>query len=318
MKGNGAPEMDSQTQPGSAELARHLPRTGDIVIYQTTVTAWEPHVDESGLRVALHALLGHMLRRGHRVTRDPDTAKHYPSLSPGHWLTRKGELRATVTQSGRTLEVEFFQELNIVNQNGGRHDFQKFNLMPRTMQLQCIIEIAAVTRKLRALGYSHSKPALGAEPSLLELRDAICPPPTWGTLEGFNQKWNFASDWKRGVHRFERDESGWPSPKAIGRHLDRDGVLIRNGDVRYMRQRGRLARGVVHPNMNGMWSVGDFAYVSSGALFSCDPSVEPRRSLPGQQARLEAELQKAVTAQDYGRAEVLARVLGRPTQALAV
>ena len=293
-------------------------RSGSIVIYQTSINVWEEEVEEPGIRLAMRGVLGHMVGRGYVAERDPATERHYPTLSGTRWLARKGELRAIAEQGGRHFKIEFYQELHVDNPNGGRYDFDKFNRMHRTMQLECVVEVAAVCRKLRALGYSHSKPAIGTDPSLLAIRDAICPPCRWGTLDNFNAQWNFESDWKRGVHRFERDETGWPSAKATGHHRDRDGVPIVNGDVRYIRQRGRLARGVVHPNMNGMWFVGDFAYVSSRDLFYCDPSHERRRFVAGQQRRLRAEIEKSVEACDYPRVEALARVLASEVAAPVV
>lgn len=289
-----------------------MTRSGDIHIHNTGVNVWEEHWEErveNGMRLAMRSLLGRLRKRGHRVWRDPKTAKHYPSLAPDHWLTQKGDLRATVTLGGRHLKIEFYQELNVKNRNGGRYDFDKFARMPRWMQLQCIVEIHAAVGKLQELGYVYRlKDRTATVPTLLQIRDFVSPPNRTGTLARFNESWNFESDWARGG-RFKCDETGWPTAEAIGEHSDRDGVPILNGEERYVYHRGNLKRGVVRTNMNGMWSVGDFTYVSSSSLFLCDPTQVPRRFFPHQVNRLRKELQRAVDRQDYRRTQSLARAL---------
>lgn len=288
-----------------------LQRTGRITIHSTTVSAWEEHYVDDTMRSSLAALIVFLRKRGFTAQMDPNTVKNYPSIARGHWLVCKGDLQASIKLCGRHLSAEFFQEINVSNPNGGRYDFDKFHRMPRTMQLMCIVEVTAIVRKLESIGYTFQrKNGDVVALDMLGVRDAMNPPNRRGTLEEFNDRWNFPGDWKRGG-RFECDETGWPTAKAIGTHKDKNGVVIRNGDVRYLYRHGNLMRGVVRTNMNGMWTVGDFACVGSSDLFLCDPTTMARRHVPGQPGRLRRELEKALKRNDYRRVGALSRVLDR-------
>lgn len=286
-----------------------MKREGDIRIYNTNLSVWEGPVDEKGMRAVMRGVLGRLRKLGFSVQVNPKVLERHPSIADGYWVAARGELRAIIEQNGRHLKVEFYQDINVQNQNGGRYDFSKYQRMPRTMQLECIIVMHALVQKLQARGYLYRlKNRDPVEPTMLDIRDFIDPPNCTGTLESFNDGWNSEFDWARGG-RFERDETGWPTAEVIGCHTDRDGVPIVNGETRYVYYRGNLMRGAVRTNMNGMWSVGDFTYVPSGYLFLCDPATVPRRSVSGQPKRLRSELEKALKRGDYGRVEVLARVI---------
>ena len=290
-----------------------FPREGALVVHDTQIFAREENVDKNGMHAVLRSMLARLRSRGHVMQRCPQTAKNHPSLAPDTWVGRLGDLECLVEVRGRLLEAAFFQNVaNVTNQYGGRYDLGKYRRMPRTIRLQCVVEMTAVLNKLRELGYAFESPSFAEPMSMLAVRDAAEPPKRWGTLDDFNSHWDSEWDRKRGTHRFERDETGWPTAKEIGHHLDRDRVPVRNGELRYFRDRGRLVRGIVRTNMNGMWYVGDFACASSHELFLCeDPAAEPRRLVPKQLERLRGEIDKALKVNDYRRVETLARVIQR-------
>lgn len=219
---------------------------------------------------------------------------------------------------GRQMKIEFYQEVNTVNPNGGRYDFDKIRLMPRHLRSLCIVEMVAVVRKLMELGYSLPR-TLHEETLMRDVLRAAENDKSYMTpLERFNDTWNSECDWERGG-RFKRDETGWPcvSEYDHGYNRDRDGVPLRNGMVRYWRDwKGHLMRCTVYTNMNCMWMLVAngtvLSYETGGLLFDCPrPDLEKRRLVPGQAKRVQKELAKATEAKDWKRVAVLARVLDK-------
>ena len=229
----------------NAPVAPTFPRVGDIRLHETCVMAWEDQVDDRAMRAVLGSVVARMRdHRGFDVIVDPKVLKDYPSLAKDHFYARKGDLEANVERSGRTLKVEFFQNVqNVDNANGGQYCFDKYGKMPRTMQMQCVVEMRHLLLKFRELGYEFDKPAFAREPSLLEVERAMERKPWRFDLTAFNNSW--------GSDRFERDETGWPVPKEYRSWpcTDADGREVRNGDMRYLRVDGYLVYGVARPGV---------------------------------------------------------------------
>lgn len=291
-------------------------RTGTINFFETHIGAWEEHVDTPAIRSRFRSLIARLRdHRGFRVRQDESVHK---LIRHGNYNGRKGDLEFYADQSGRMFQITFFQNVsNVENRNGGRYDFQKFERMPRPMQLACAVEMSHVLRKLLELGYvlEGRRQGITSAELLPVLRHAQGRTDEGDPLAAFNRGWNFESDWERGG-RFERDASGWPTVPAVccGSYSkeDRDGVPLVSGETMYCRRHGRLFRGVVRPSPNGQWIVlshGHGVHVQARELFRCaDPSVEPRRLVPDQPKRVRAELEKALKASAYRRVETLARV----------
>ena len=301
-----------------------MSRDGDVdVVCGTTVNVWEEHVDEVGMFLVFEGLIEHMRARGWHVETDPKTLKHYPEIARYHVVGRKGDLHFASSTSGRHTKLELYQELNAEDPNGGRYDFHKFVRMPRHLRLPCVAEMAAAVGHLtRAHGYRLGKNLsryaaadaplakrvlLAAGDDETQLRFTVERP-----LDAFNIAWN--------SHHFKRDASGWPTTEACGgenRNFDRHGTLLRPGDVRYFRDcYGRLMRGVVFPNVNGMWCVvygGDRAtYCAAVDLFLPEPAdLGAPRVAAGRARRLLQLLAKAVATENYARVAVRGRVRPR-------
>lgn len=308
--------MTHEAPPLSVAPPRPL---GTINFFETHIGAWEENVDTPAIRGRFRSVLARLRdHRGFRIVQDESVHK---LIRPGYYNGRKGALEFRAEQSGRTFSIEFFQNVNIENRNGGRYDFRKFERMPRTMQLACAVEMSHVLRKLLELGYvlEGTRQGITSANLLAVLRHAQGRTDEGDPLMQFNRGWNFDSDWKRGG-RFERDESGWPTVKAVccGTPKDRDGRLLVSGETMYCRRKGRLFRGVARPAPNGQWvllSHGRMVHVHERELFRCeDPSAEPRRLVPKQRERLRVELEKSVKANAYRHVEALARVLARTTE----
>jgi hypothetical protein len=289
---------------------------GTINFFETHIGAWEEDVSD-GVQERFRSLMDRLrYQRGFRVHQDTGVAK---SIRPSYTVGRKGDLEFHAHACGRTFQIEFFQNVvNVDNRNGGRYCFRKFERMPRTMQLACAVEMSHVLRKLVELGYvlEGTRQGITSTDLLPVLRHAQGRTDDGHPLMQFNRGWNFESDWKRGG-RFERDESGWPTVKAVccGIPRDRDGRLLMSGETMFCRRKGRLFRGVARPAPNGQWvllSHGHMVHVGERELFRCDdPAAEPRRLVPGQHERIRAELAKALEAKAYRRVEALARVAAR-------
>lgn len=290
---------------------------GTINFHGTHISAWEEKKPDAFIDSAVYERFRSLLarlrdHRGFRVRQDQSVSKR---IRRGYYLGRKGDLEFCANAAGRMFEVEFFQNVNVENPHGGRHDYAKFARMPRTMQLACAVEMSHVLRKLLEMGYvlEGRRQGITSAELLPVLRHVQGRTDEDDPLAQFNRGWNSPGDWERGG-RFERDESGWPTVASVsgGMYPDRDGLPIVSGSTMYCRRHGRLFRGIARPAPNGTWhliSHGRDVGVQANEVFRCDdPSLEPRRLVPGQLRRVRAELEKALKANAYSRVQALARV----------
>jgi hypothetical protein len=311
-------------------MGEQLKRTGTINLFDTHFGIWEEGPEDrklwdafcAGLMHVFSALRGHLYKRGWTLQKDGGVHK---VIRDGHYVGRKGDLEAVVQCSGRTFKVEFFQNVNIKNRNGGRYDFDKYEKAPPRLQRQMWAEMVALTKWALSVGYCfESKEHRGRvpidvlRPIELQIRDRMQTQVQYGNdpLDYFNRTWE--------VDRFKRGADGWPLDSEIGSYnrKDRDGALMLNGDIRYFYHWDkRVGVGRVFTSMNNMWEVWSLdrkTHLSKQAsfeLFSCaDASKLPRRKPlkhAEQIARLRSELEKATKTNDWKRVQKLGRVLAR-------
>jgi hypothetical protein len=253
-------------------------------------------------------LRGALEAGGFAFTSDPRIDKHYSCLAKYHHVgarpTRHGELRVATETYPTGCKFEFYQDVVIENLNGGLYDFDRRAKMPYLIRKAWEAAIRRAAAHLVGRGFVDTTKI-----------DSPNPDP----VAYFNQSWNSPSDWKRGTHRFDRGEDGWPSDKEIGLACWTMGhPLIPHGAIRYFRDRkGRLMRGRCYGGINGRWMVvygpgrRDFTHLSRHELFECDPRQQPRRVHPVDPKRLAAVLAKAVAAQEFERAIVIRDALKR-------
>lgn len=222
----------------------------------------------------------------------------------------KGDLKADLSISGRVVEFNMFQSVNCPTRadHDGRYEWDKEEVMPYVLRL----EMERTRRRIRDYlcnvftGYSFRKPTLTS--------------PNPDPLAYFNDKWDSEYDKLRGCHRFSRGPDGWPSDKELGSSYrkDKDGEILRHGDVRWMRDsKGRLRRGRVYGGINGMWMMvygpgrRDHAHESANTFFTYRPGETPPKVTPMdlRRKRLERLLQNAVAAMDFRRAQQLKDIL---------
>jgi hypothetical protein len=300
-----------------------MKREGEIRIHNSSVHFWEEHVPQGAfttMNLALCKVVNMLRRGGWKVHHAHAHLPEGSSIERYHWAGKKGDLEFHAGASGRHFEIEFYQNVAFENPNGGRYDFAKLRQMARVspaLRLQCLAEMWRVLCVGAAIGYVLCEKdgfrTRALEPSLALFRDLAERGASRGTpLDQFNRGW--------GSDRFDRDETGWPSPKEISscwRQHDRQGNQITQGVTKHLRVNGRLARGQVFGGINGNWEL-----VSNGReiawsrhaqeFFDCEhPELEPRRAFPDQAARLEKELAKAVEAKNYRRVAAIGAVLDR-------
>lgn len=265
----------------------------------------------------------------------PDPTIRYTSIAGDYrygWKsTPQGKLEFAAQVYNTGCEVEFFQSVVTVNRHGGRHDFDRESKMPYLVRKLYEGSRAKLIAHLESRGFANDgydlrRPpisSLGRRLAATEGAAAHVTPAeiSAAALHVFNCSWDGEYEKKRGIHRFERDETGWPSARELRfwSNRDKDGQEIAHGDVRYFRDRkGYLQRGVVFGGINGMWNViygPSLRYTSQEAhwqLFNWRPDL-PRKVHPRPRT-LEAVLKAAVDRQDFERAIVLRNLIARQAQ----
>lgn len=240
-----------------------------------------------------------LIGKGFAIGADPRTMQRCSGIAKYHRLGRCRDLWVKAQVYPMGCEFAFFQEIVRTNPNSGYYDFDKRAKMPYLIGKQFEAALAAMKAHLLERGFV-AEPEKVASPN---------PDP----LAYFNDQWDSEWDKKRGVHRFERDESGWPAASELrfwpGK--DADGASLTHGAIRYRRDaKGYLQRGRVYGGINGTWLFvygpgrRDFTHASAREFFSCDPRTVPRKQHPiaRRVARLRQEMQKAVEAEAFERA----------------
>lgn len=181
-----------------------LKRTGTINLFDTHFGLWEEGPKERSLWDAycmdmmrvFFALRGHMYRRGWTLQQDTGVHK---IIRKGYYIGRKGDLEAVIECSGRTIKVEFFQNVNTKNRNGGRYDFDKYKLAPPHLRRQMWAEMVALTRWALSIGYHFEAKEHGgripidvSRPIELQIRDRMQTQVQYGNdpLDYFNRSWD--------------------------------------------------------------------------------------------------------------------------------
>lgn len=319
-------------------------RTGRLRFYETTLQIWEePKCDTFGpyaqdfMDRVFKPIIGFLRKRGWTVEPDPN-GKHYKSIAKYMWIANHGDLRLKLHQSGRTIEMNSYQEVVTEHPNGGQYDSKPFTKMPYLIRKRFTCEARALIERLTARhGYPVDRLAgRDGDPLASRIeqtaRHGSAIPPTEDPLASFNDCWDSEWDKKRGTHRFERDETGWPARSQMngygwnGGGCDRHGVYIEPGSVRYwIDYNGYVMRGRAYPNMNSMcvfvYGPDQWTQCDSTSLFVPQPG-QSLRKVKGYGAGpvLKRLIAEAVKAENFERAAILrdarnkfaAKAEGRP------
>lgn len=271
-------------------------KTNHVHEHDTSVTAWyEVDYTDADVAATRDAILAHLRSRGFHLKTDPEIKKKYPILAPHHHVGHNGDLNVHIEQAGRSVKVEFWQDLVVENRNGGRYDFHRRQRMPYLIGKQYDNERSKLMAMLGARG--------------LEVRPAK---PRLAGMDFVNQK--RAECWH------------WNGGKILemvglyGNDKMRDGSRISEGDTVYFADYWagyRIVRGVARYNLNNMWWVvlpcGSVRNIASFELYRREalPADLSGRHVNKRHAAKQVERLKdaAVKAENYERAAVLRDVL---------
>ncbi|MED3549981.1 hypothetical protein [Cytobacillus praedii] len=198
-------------------------------------------------------LFNYMRNRGWMIDIDPYYLEHYKLLAKDNFLGIKGDLKFVAEKYRMGFKIEFFQEVNFKNRNGGKYDFDKLKLMPYLIRCSFLVELNHIKSFCATEGYE----------------DRSEPPVKRKAFDNVMKKIKSCCHYKEGKELPEYD--GLPKYNCT----DKDGKQIRNGDVKYFRDnKGRLQRGTVYHNINNMWWIilHEYKYTNIAAfkLFDLD------------------------------------------------
>lgn len=216
-------------------------RKPDKSFYETTASngtfmgIWAPEKEN---HAALQAIFDLLKNRGWDIQTDQGVLERYPLIADDFFEGQKGGLRFKAEQHPACSKLEFYQEINIKNRNGGQHDFDKLLMMPYLIRCQFLTELKHIKNILIGLCYvDHSDPVLKTAEEKV--------------------KYDFVTSWHHPQKTMDfnlKDLNGQTS--EIYNSTDKYGKTIRNGDIKYFRDcKGRLMRGTVYHNINNMWWV---------------------------------------------------------------
>ena len=197
-----------------------------------------------------YKILHRLEREGFAVEQDPDTRVRYKIIAKDHWYGRRNNLEFVATKYPNGFEMVFFQNVVHKNPHGGRYDFHKLEKMPYLIRLQYIKYMGIVVDTLK---------------SLVEVEDKTMP--VGRTAEErivIDLSCNFCMlpDKDFDIHELDGTDPGegygWGG--YPGTTKDRDGKLVKNGDIKYFRSgwNGYLMRGRVYYRANQQfWAITD-------------------------------------------------------------
>lgn len=174
---------------------------------------------------------------GFDVQKDPEVHK---IIRRDYYIGKFHDLEFAARKYQNGFEIEFFQNVNFENPNGGRHDFDKFLKMPRMIRLYFVKFKNKIVNLLKSLvpGICDNSTL---SPKLAE--------------EWIKCRYVESCHHKQENTNFDLQIlDGQTQPPYNG--LDRDKKTIRNGEIKYFRgSDGYLYRGRVYHNLNSMWWV---------------------------------------------------------------
>lgn len=194
---------------------------------------------------------------GFEIQTDQEVLKKYSTLVATHWEGCKGDLlfKSRIYPAG--FELEFYQEVNTKNRNGGYYDFDKYEMMPYLVKCEFNIIRKKIKELLDQEGFVDE-----SEPDFKYAYDNVM------------HRIKSCCHYKEGK---ELPEYEIPSYNA----KDKNDKQIYNGQVKYFRGRkGRLMRGTVYHNINNMWWVilNDKEFTNEAAFHLFDLEDEEDKS----------------------------------------
>lgn len=241
-------------------------------IYDTTIsfineTEREPKKDWLKYKFRhygyFYRVMNMLAAEGFNVRQDPDVHK---IIRRDHWIGKRGDLEFNAEKYPAGFKVQFFQNVVYENQNGGRYDFDKLKKMPYMIRLQYQKYIGKIIKLLETLVVMDDETK--HYPKLAE--------------EWIKCRYVESCHNKQENTDFDLQDMDGLTAQPAYNGLDRDKKELRNGDIKYFRDRnGYLCRGRVYHNINNMWWVIVDKYtvrnIASFDLFDLMPNDDRHR-----------------------------------------
>lgn len=262
--------------------------------HDTDLIVWYADPKDPAVKATRDAIVRKLRDRGFKMGPDPRIVKDYPVLKQYHHVGRLGDLQVHVELAGRSVKVEFFQDVVCENRAGGRYDFRKRDRMPYLIGKRYEVEREKLFQLCEARGLTvirARRPLLGMD--FVNQRRAEC--------------WH------------------WQGGKLLERIYDynskmADGGQVHEGDTVYFADYWagrRIVRGVARYNLNNMWWVvlpsGEVRNIASFELYRREGLPADLRGRHIDKRRVDKRLAElkdaAVKAEQYERAAVLRDLL---------
>lgn len=187
-----------------------------------------------------HRLMNFMRSLGYSVEKDPEVLKRFRTIAYSHWYGRKGDLEFTGEFYPAGFKIEFFQNVNFENRSGGKYDFDKWDKMPYYIRLEMINTMRHIREFFGGFQIKDvSDPVCCDAESKVKLRFVKCCHHPQTSMD------------------FDLHELDGTSGDIYSQNtLDRDGMEIMNGQIKYTRDyHGYLVRGRVYHDLNMNWAI---------------------------------------------------------------
>lgn len=293
-----------------------IDRTGSVSFGDASISVWEDSIPGTNVpdaikkreawelnfkRQVFSRVVQTLNRIGWSVKPWEDTQK-FPSIAEGYRTCTKAGLAGELNISGRTIEFKMWQTvLPSQNPSGPRYDFNREDRMPYVVRL----EMERTRRRIRDYlcnvfsGYT----VCTRRPSRRV--------PGETAIESISRNWaesNRSSPDQWEAYTRKRTE------EDVYNGISRDGVRIQHGQTVYVNDsKGRWLVGEAYID-GGMWNVvtGPLTYERKGSseITTTRPqNLRIRSNERARRGRLESELNAAVKAMNFKRAELLKNIL---------
>lgn len=217
----------------------------------------------------------------------------------------KGDLKGWLEISGCHIKFEMWQSVNTPTRpdHGGRYEADKEGCMPYVLWL----EMERTRRRIRDYlcnvftGYTISTHRPSKRATAETAMESIA--------RRYAESWHFKGDMAEYLKK--NNYAGLPDYNC----KSGDGARIEHGQHVYFKDwHGRICSGTALYNINNMWWVVtgkyDYTNIACFDIFTnCPEKPWIKRNQRQRRKRLEQELNKAVAAMDFKRAEVLKAIL---------
>lgn len=254
-------------------------KAGTFHIHDAGIHAWTEQKDDW----ASYREIRKTLREAAFVFHDdPRIRNNYPTLKQSRHAGSRRDLHFASEIYPAGFRFEFYGDVVRDNRHGGRYHFDKLEKMPYLRRQMAILVLRKISARLKELGFQDAtKPV--PEDSMEFVRNERA------DLEAFQG----AGFYKRPLEAYNAE--------------DADGILLKDGDVRYFRTRnGRLLRGTAWHHINNMWWVvvnrRHVENIASFRLFAYDAARHGRKVHPEGRQRIKAALKRASENEDFERA----------------